>query len=136
MPNVLRSWRFAISGATLVWMALIFYLSSLTQDEVPAATWLGAWQSYLGHVFLYGILSTLFQVSLWAWNSHCRFRWALAAAVAASLYGVSDELHQSFVAGRSSTINDALLDSLAAIAAAACLWLIASHWRRNPEAEA
>ena len=114
-----------------MWMALIFYLSSLTQDEVPAATWLGAWQSYLGHVFLYGILSTLFQVSLWAWNSHCRFRWA----VAASLYGVSDELHQSFVAGRSSTINDALLDSFAAIAAAACLWLIASHWRRNPEAE-
>ena len=118
-----------------MWMALIFYLSSLTQDEVPAATWLGSWQSLFGHVFLYGILASLLEVSLWEWSSQYRFRWALGAAVAASLYGVSDELHQSFVDGRSSTINDALVDTFAAIAAATCLWLIASHWRRNPEAK-
>jgi hypothetical protein len=51
-----------------MWMALIFHLSSLTQDEVPAATRLGSWRSLFGHGFLYGILASLFEVSLWEWR--------------------------------------------------------------------
>ena len=112
---------------------MIFYLSSLTHDEVPAAKWLGSWQSLLGHIFLYGALATLIEVSLWGWNSKYQFRWVLGAVVAASLYGVSDEIHQSFVAGRSSTMSDVLVDTAAATAAATSLWLMAARWRRNPE---
>ena len=127
---ILRSWRLALSGATLAWMGLIFYLSSLSQDEVPTASWLGAWQSYLGHIFLYGVLAALTELSLWGWNSGYQIRWVLIAAVAATLYGVSDEFHQSFVAGRTATIKDVLVDTAAAIAASAILWLVATHWKR------
>ena len=55
----------------------------------------------------------------------------IAAAVAASLYGVSDEFHQSFVACRHATVEDVLVNSVAAIGAAVGLWLIATRWRNR-----
>ena len=75
-----------MSGVTLAWMGLIFYLSSLSQAEVsrpletPAIAWLGMLRSYAAHVVLYGILASLVQASLWGWKPDYRLRWTLAAA--------------------------------------------------------
>ena len=112
-------------------MGLIFYLSSLTQPETPKVPGLGNWQSLVGHLVLYGICAALMEGSLWSWNSGFRLRWALAAALAATVYGISDEFHQSFVAGRHATVEDVLVNTVAAIGAAIGLWLIARRWRNR-----
>jgi len=128
-------WRLTPSAAVLAWMGLIFYWSSLTQVEVsrplesPAISWLGVLRSYVAHIVMYGVLASLAQASLWGWKPDYRLRWALAAAAFATLYGISDEFHQSLVLGRSSSIVDVIVNSLAAITAAATLWLVAAWWR-------
>ena len=128
-------WRLTSSAAVLVWMGLIFYWSSLTQVEVsgpldsPAISWLGVLRSYLAHAVIYGVLASLAQASLWRWSPDYRLRWVLAAAAFATIYGISDEYHQSLVLGRSSSISDAIVNSLGATTAAAILWLVAAWWR-------
>ena len=128
-------WRIAMSGVTLAWMGLIFYLSSLSQAEAsrpletPAIAWLGMLRSYAAHVVLYGILASLVQASLWGWKPDYRLRWTLAAAAFAGLYGISDEYHQSLVFGRSGSVVDVVVNVLGAITAASSLWLGVTWWR-------
>ena len=130
--------RFALIGATLGWMGLIFYLSSLSQAEAsqplesPAVSWLGVLRSYAAHVVLYGVLASLVQASLWAWKSDYRFRWVLTAAAFSALYWISDEYHQSLV-GRSGSIADVIVNAFGATGAAASLWLIRLWWRSRIE---
>ena len=124
-------WRIAFAGAILAWMGLIFYLSSLTQPETPKVLLLGNWQSLVGHLALYGVCASLIEASIWAWVSVFRLRWALAAAVAAAAYGISDEYHQSFVAGRHATVEDVLVNTVAAVAASVVLWFYGGLWERR-----
>ena len=123
--------RMAFAGATLAWMGLIFYLSSLTQPETPKVPSPGNWQSLVGHLALYGVCASLIEASIWAWVSAFRLRWALTAAAVAAAYGVSDEYHQSFVAGRYGTVEDVLVNTVAAIAAAVVLWFFGRRWERR-----
>lgn len=125
-----RDWRLALGGATLLWMGLIFYLSSLAQAETPKAPWLGGWQSLVGHTALYGVCASLMEGCIWSWGSGFRLRWALAAAATATAYGISDEYHQSFVDGRHATVEDVLVNTVAAITAAVVLWFFGARWER------
>ena len=128
--------RLALGVAVLAWMALIFYLSSQTREEAgrllasPIIAWLGVLRSYASHIFLYAILAALFQASIWSWRADAAFKfpWALAAAAISVSYGVSDEYHQSFVSGRTASIEDVLVDGLGALLAVATL---AGIWRLN-----
>ena len=135
LTSVLWAARLALSGATIAWMALIFYLSSLSQAEVsqplelPVISWLGVLRSYAAHIVLYGVLASLAQASLWAGKPDYRIRWALAAAAFSVLYGISDEYHQSLV-GRSGSIADVIVNVLGATAAVAGLWLVGVWCRR------
>ena len=131
--------RLSLVGATLAWMGLIFYLSSLSQVQVsqplesPVVSWLGVLRSYAAHIVLYGVLASLAQATLWGWKSDFRFRWVLAAAAFSTLYGISDEYHQSLVDGRSASVVDVLVNALGALAASVSLWLAATWWRgRRP----
>lgn len=62
------------------------------------------------HFLVYGLLGTLvarqWRKSLWPW-----------AVVAASLFGVSDEIHQLFTPGRSAEVADWIADTLGALLA-------------------
>jgi len=128
-------WRISLGGAALAWMGLIFYLSSLSQTEVSkplesgAVSWLGDVKSYAAHFVVYAILAALIAVNMWGWKFGYQFRWAVAAAVLAALYGVSDEYHQTFVAGRSGTPVDVLTNAAGAIFSAAGLWFLVKVWR-------
>jgi VanZ family protein len=128
-------WRMGLGGATLAWMGLIFYSSSLSQAEASqplesaAIAWLGVLRSYAAHVVLYGVLASLAQASWWGWRPDYRLRWAFAAAAFAALYGLSDEYHQSLVFGRSGSIVDVVVNTFGAITAAATLWLGVTWWR-------
>ena len=122
--------------AAIAWMGLIFYLSSLSGVEASqglesgAVSWLGDLRSYAAHIVLYAVLAALIQVALWAWSLELQLRWVFVAAVLASLFGISDEYHQSFVTGRSATLVDGLVDSIAAFASSTLFWSLVVWYRR------
>jgi VanZ family protein len=106
-------------------MAFIFGLSSIASPpSFPAGTDKGL------HYFLYAGLAVLIGRALAA-GRFDRITWRVAAAAAclAALYGVSDELHQQYVAGRSFEYWDLVADAVGAScgAAAASLWGRMSH---------
>lgn len=108
----------------LALMALIFALSAQS-DPGPDLGGLQTAASYVAHLILYAALWTAF-----AWA----LRWqrpALAFALAV-LYGVTDELHQSAVAGRDASSADVLADALGAAAA----WAATSRLRRRRDPRA
>jgi VanZ family protein len=64
-----------------------------------------------------------------------RWTWGVAALFCAAGYSVLDEIHQAFVASRTASAYDSLLDSVGALFAVIALWLW-FRWRRStPEAE-
>ena len=121
------------SVAAVGWMGLIFYLPTLpgaTPDtegspllESGPFSWLGDSGSYAAHAVLFGALAALVQAALWGWHLGFRLRWMIVAAAFSTLFGISDEYHQSFVIGRSATLADSLVDAIAATLSAALLWL-------------
>jgi VanZ family protein len=108
----------------LAWMLAIFVISS--QHGVPAPLGLSSELiAIAGHLVSYGLLAGLI---LWALPDHdgrLRRR-SLLAVLLATLYGLSDELHQAFVPGRSATLFDVAIDALGATLAV-CL---VAGWRR------
>ncbi len=52
-----------------------------------------------------------------------RRTWGLAALFCAAGYSVLDEIHQAFVASRTASAYDSLLDSIGAFAAFGALWI-------------
>ena len=129
------SWllRLGLAGALLAWMGLIFYVSSLSQEdagrplESPVVSWLGVLRSYAVHLVLYGVLASLAMASIRSWTpaANYQLRWVLAVAAFATLYGVSDEYHQSFVPGRYASLLDMLVNGVGAATATLALWLLA-----------
>lgn len=77
------------------------------------------------HFLTYGVLAVLVCRAV---NSHAkwRYRWGwlfLMGTLGASLYGLSDEWHQSFVAGRSAQMTDFLADFVGSVVGSGvCLW--------------
>lgn len=106
-----------------VWMAIIFGLSS--RSTIPTAPGFGAnLTASAGHLVAYGVLGTLVLIALRTWFA---FTWRVAAAaiVIAVLYGLTDEIHQSFVPGRDASAADLLLDAIGATIGVAILY----RWR-------
>jgi VanZ family protein len=56
-------------------------------------------------------------------RSGWRWTWGLAALFCAAGYSALDEVHQAFVASRTASAYDSLLDSAGAFAAFAVLWM-------------
>jgi VanZ family protein len=89
----------------------------------------GFWQSdKLIHGLVYGILSLLFYRALGRYRTgrsagRVRLRAAGLAILAAGLYGLSDEWHQSFVPGRSDSGLDLLADVAGAVIFVAVAYL-------------
>jgi VanZ family protein len=60
-----------------------------------------------------------------------RWTWGVAALSCAAGYSILDEIHQAFVASRTASAYDSLLDSIGAFAAFAALWLWFRFLKRN-----
>lgn len=101
-----------------LWMALIFVLSS--QPSLPSPSQINDKQA---HAVTYGVLALLYLMGLtgWRWRSIAGAG-LVVAFVLAVVYGVSDEVHQSFVPGRSPDVADVLADAAGAAVALAAAW--------------
>lgn len=97
----------------VAWMAVIFYFSSQTQNDLrrlfpflPDLNW--------GHVGEYFVLGTLYRLALAASRVT---RPGSLAVVLSALYGASDEYHQRFVPTREPDLKDLAADTIGALLA-------------------
>ena len=65
-------------------------------------------------------------------RSGWRWSWGLTAWIIAAAYSVLDEIHQSFVASRTASPWDSLLDSTGALVALLCVLLFVRFMRLEP----
>jgi VanZ family protein len=116
---------FSLWGPVVGWCGLIFYLSGIPD----LGTGLGQWDLLLrklAHIGEYAVLAGL----LWRAFGGSGIRrppllfWT--SFLAAAVYAVSDEYHQSFVPGRFGSSLDVFLDSAGALLAASLL-----RWRHR-----
>lgn len=129
-----RAWRVLVLwGPVVAQMAVIY-----TASSVPDLTALpGGIPDWAAHGAAYAALGAL---SLRAFAGGRRAGVTLAAvggAVAlATLYGVTDEWHQTFVPGRSATLSDLAADAVGATLAALAGWGWSTSARAPRRAEA
>lgn len=105
----------------VLYMGVIYYFSSKTGSQVSIPT-----PDYVAHATEYFGLSWLVR---WAWLGSRAGRpeqgyWV--AILFSFIYGISDELHQSFVPGRTPSVGDLLADTVGAVLAQV-VWY---GWRR------
>jgi VanZ family protein len=97
-------------------MALIFAMSSRSQVAQPLGL-SAVLLSIVAHLVLYGALAILFLH--WLASDHRPDRATIFVAVGlTALYGLSDEIHQSFVAGRDASPLDLVVNTFGAALAA------------------
>lgn len=101
---------------SIIWMGVIFYLSSRTGSDLQGMfPFLDSFN--FGHLIAYFILSLLFYWALQAHSVKARVDIRLIAVGLSVLYGLTDEWHQSFVPSRSPDPMDILNDFIGASAA-------------------
>ena len=106
----------------LAWMGIIFYLSSCPSLPGPPDPWMDLLLKKGGHFCVYGVLAFLW----WRVLSRGRRRaWTplLGALVLTTLYGISDEYHQSLVPGRQPRVVDVVIDAWGAAIVLGIVWL-------------
>lgn len=118
-------------GPALVWMGVLFYLSSREQLPQPPHPLINTILRKGGHAAAFGLLALLYARGLHYAGmrrmARIRLAWLLTA-----LYALSDELHQGFTPGRHPTVGDWLIDMAGATVALALLW----RWLRKSAPEA
>ena len=104
---------------SLLWMTVIFALSSQPQFPQPFG-WSAFLMSVVAHLLLYGTLAVLLLIGLKHRSRPRRSTYLLAVVIAVG-YGVTDEIHQSFVPGRDASLFDLVVNATGA-AVAAFVW--------------
>lgn len=117
-----RLWPWA---AVLVWAGLLFWQSS-SSGQGGLFELLPAGSDKLAHGLAYLVFGGVAALATGSRSS---------GALLAVLFGISDEIHQSYVPGRSPEIWDLVADSIGAlIGAFLAPWLVRYPWRRRRDA--
>ena len=131
-------------GLVLLWMSFIFILSSVgNYDPVaPVGPKTHDTISTVVHIFLYFILMALSLLAVisyprrhekfWHGNAVDRWQYLFLAFSIAVFYGLTDEWHQIFVAGRESSPIDWLADILGTLMALfLIIWYVKNKSRKT-----
>jgi VanZ family protein len=116
--------RIIAAIAAVLLAVAIFIVSGIPSDSLPKGP---SFLTTVAHFCEYLLLAILLTVAI---NAPKRALWitAVIALVLASLYGVSDEVHQMFVPGRNPDPLDWLTDTLGALVGAiATIWFISAR---------
>ncbi|MFO0707086.1 MAG: VanZ family protein [Nitrospira sp.] len=128
-------WRGLIYwGPVIAYAGLIFFLSSRSHPEEDLPSVLGLFSDKVLHAVEYAGLGGLcYRAFRYGAAGPLAARATLWAVVAASVYGVTDEVHQLFVPFRDSSWQDWLADTVgAAVGAAAATKWFGSRGDRTP----
>jgi len=103
----------------------IFFLSGLSKPP-DAVSWM---PDKIGHLILYAGLGWLVAREIQHYGVGSSRLILIGSAIFCLLYGITDELHQYFVPGRSAEIGDLLADTAGGFLAGAAwvLWFL--KWR-------
>lgn len=150
MPTILKYWV-----PVIAWMLVVFIGSSdlmsaqhTSRFIAPFLRWFSpeisleairAVQFALrkaAHVGEYAILSALLLRGFHSGFRPLRFAYASGALLIASTYAALDEYHQSFVASRTGSPYDVLIDASGALLGIAiCWWVVGKRRRDHPVLE-
>jgi VanZ family protein len=118
----LRYW-----GPLCAYAGLIFYLSAQPHPEEDLPSFVLSFSDKALHVVEYAVLGGLcYRAFRWGANESWGSAAFPLAVLVASLYGISDEVHQSFVPFRDSSWLDWLADVIGSAMGAAGLARISS----------
>jgi VanZ family protein len=97
---------------SMLWMLLIYYLSSITGDHLGPDILVVNLIKKLGHMIIFGILAALYLYTLKGKKSlrETQGVFFLLSLFLTFLYSASDEYHQSFTPGRHSSMKDVIID--------------------------
>lgn len=113
----------ALYMPVLLWMAVIFYLSSMpgsgVEYEMPTLLLLERKGAHIFEYFLLTLLSARIFVFHMPRNI-ARSLWLSASF--ALMYAASDEIHQLFVFGRTGKATDVLIDGIGILFATVFAW--------------
>jgi VanZ family protein len=98
---------------TLSYMSIIFLLSSLSYPKQPFPS--EPYIPVIEHIIEYAVLGFLLSIALKKGSGRLQKRMVLLAILLAAVYGISDEVHQFFVPGRTASFYDVLADSVGAV---------------------
>jgi VanZ family protein len=134
MNMMLLNSRSRAFSALIVWMAVIFFFSSMPGANSGSVMTLRFLLERKGaHVFEYLVLSLLaFNAFRLAYPKE-RFGFHASLAVALSLlYAFSDETHQLFVPGREGKLSDVGIDLIGIAIGIVVAWALAGKKKRTP----
>jgi VanZ family protein len=100
---------------SIAMMGAIFFLSSLPSSRIPDYGSLDFLIKKGGHAIGFGLLGLSYYFALPRRLS--RVYRGMTAFLMVVLFALSDEYHQSFVQGRTSSLRDVFIDSLGALGA-------------------
>lgn len=115
--------------ATVFWPILHWLIPNLTDDRFKIIHQLIRKSAHFTEYFIFCVLlyrGVRGQRSGWRWL------WGLSAWFAAAIYSALDEIHQAFVASRTASPYDSLLDSIGALVALFVLYLYFRLRRPQP----
>jgi VanZ family protein len=112
--------------ASVIEPILRWLLPSLTEDQFLSIHYFIRKSAHFSEYFVFCLL--LYR-GVRAGRPGWRWTWGIAALSVAGGYSILDEVHQAFVASRTASAYDSLLDSVGAFVAFAALW-IWFRWRR------
>ena len=93
---------------------------AITAEQFDIAHYLVRKTAHLTEYFIFALL--LFR-GIRGGRGGWRWSWGLLALFLAAVYAALDEIHQAFVASRTASAYDSLLDSVGALAGILCLFL-------------
>ena len=117
--------RWVVFAPVAAYAGAIFVLSHQSQLPAPPGG------DKLAHFVTFAGLAVLSVRALYYGTVWPQSTVILGAALFTTLYGMFDELHQSFVPGRSAAIEDAVADAAGALCGATVALLV---YRRNRRA--
>ena len=101
----------------IVYMAAIFYASSLSEPPIPSGT-----DEPLHGLAYLGLAGVILRAVVGGLPQRIDLRSATVAVLVAVAYAVTDEAHQMFVPGRSAETYDLVADAGGATAGAMTCW--------------
>ena len=117
--------KIAYALPAFITAGVFFYVSSLEKIELPLD--MISFNDLLFHGAAYFFFGITLMVAAYPWHMYLDYplRTYFILIVIGMLYGLSDEIHQSFVPNRTCTIGDFLADSAGVIFALAAgrMWI-------------